>query len=307
MKQLSTLCDDLGLETQSYDSGLLIEGDCCSLLGCMEQGSLHAIVTDPPYGIKEYDVDQLAKRSSGQGGIWRIPPNFDGSRRMPLPRFTALTLADRMRIDEYFYYWGRLALRVMRPGGHLIIACNSFLSQVVYTALVRAGFEYRGEFVRLVMTLRGGDRPKNSEKEYSDVCTLPRSAFEPWGSFRKPIPNGMKVSDCLARYGTGGLRRSVNGSQLRDVIPSERTPKAERAIADHPSLKPQSFMRTIVRAALPLGTGVVLDPFMGAGSTVAAGIAVGYSVAGIERLSDYYGTAKTAVPKLARLPVRLFE
>src|SRR6266567_2772613 len=50
----------------------------------------------------------------------------------------------------------------------------------------------------------------------------------------------------------------------------------------HPSLKPQSFMRQIVRASLPLGEGVVLDPFTGGGSTIAAAIAVGYQSIGIE-------------------------
>lgn len=35
--------------------------------------SVHAIVTDPPYGVKEYEKDQLEKRSNGNGGIWRIP------------------------------------------------------------------------------------------------------------------------------------------------------------------------------------------------------------------------------------------
>ncbi len=27
---------------------------------------------------------------------------------------------------------------------------------------------------------RGGDRPKNAEKEYPEVCVTPRSAYEPW-------------------------------------------------------------------------------------------------------------------------------
>lgn len=38
---------------------------------------IHAIVTDPPYGVKEYDAEQLEKRSNGHGGIWRIPPCLD--------------------------------------------------------------------------------------------------------------------------------------------------------------------------------------------------------------------------------------
>jgi site-specific DNA-methyltransferase (adenine-specific) len=71
------------------------------------------------------------------------------------------------------------------------------------------------------------------------------------------MPPGMRVSDCLREFGTGGLRRKLDGVPFGDVIPSERTPQRERAISDHPSLKPQSFLRQVVYAALPLGKGVV--------------------------------------------------
>jgi site-specific DNA-methyltransferase (adenine-specific) len=113
----------------------------------------------------------------------------------------------------------------------------------------------------------------------------------------------MKVSDCLRKYGTGGLRR-VNANQpFSDVIVSERTPRRERDIANHPSLKPQSFLRQIVRASLPLGQGVIVDPFMGSGSTVAAADSQGLICIGIERHIDYFEMAKHAVPKLASLHV----
>ena len=52
-------------------------------LGKIPENSFHAIVTDPPYGVKEYDFDQLLKRANGNGGIWRIPPSFDGHTRAP--------------------------------------------------------------------------------------------------------------------------------------------------------------------------------------------------------------------------------
>ena len=84
-----------------------------------------------------------------------------------------------------------------------------------------------------------------------------------------------------------------------DVIPSERTPQRERAIAGHPSLKPQSFLRQVVCAALPLGIGVVADTFMGSGSTVAAAEAVGIPCVGVERHGEYYEMAQEAVPRLA--------
>ncbi|MEO8047300.1 MAG: DNA methyltransferase, partial [Nitrospirota bacterium] len=66
-----------------------------------------------------------------------------------------------------------------------------------------------------------------------------------------------------------------------------------------PSLKPQQFMRTLIRGVLPLGKGVVLDPFCGAGSTLAAAESVGYESIGIEKDAHYFEMAKKAIPRLA--------
>ncbi len=293
----------LALDYQSvqFRTSLVLHADCFEWMSRIPGDSLHAIVTDPPYGVKEYDFEQMAKRASGQGGIWRIPPSFDGSNRAPLPRFTALTPKERAMLQRFFYEWSRLAVRALLPGGHVFIASNAFLSQLLFAALVEGGLEFRGELIRLVRTLRGGDRPKNAEDEFSEVCSLPRGCYEPWGIFRKPLPPGMKISDCLRTYGTGGLRRISAEQPFSDVIVSERTPRRERDIADHPSLKPQSFLRQVVRAALPLGTGLILDPFMGSGSTVAAAEAQGLACIGIERFRDYFEVSQQAIPRLADL------
>jgi site-specific DNA-methyltransferase (adenine-specific) len=85
------------------------------------------------------------------------------------------------------------------------------------------------------------------------------------------------------------------------VIKSHPTRKEERAIAPHPSLKPQAFLRQIVRAALPLGEGVVLDPFAGSGSTLAAAEAVGYASVGVEMDEKYVAVARRAIGRLAGL------
>ncbi len=294
---LSTLA--LDYQSCAFKQSLILHADCFEWLGRIPENSLHAIVTDPPYGIKEYDFDQLEKRENGNGGIWRIPPAFDGNTRSPLPRFTALNDKERLAILRFFVEWGRAATHALRPGGHVFIAANTFLSQLVFTALVEGGLEYRGMIIRQVRTLRGGDRPKNAEEEFSDVCSLPRGCYEPWGLLRKPLPANLKVSDCLREYQTGGLLRKPDGNPFEDIITNERTPKRERAIANHPSLKPQSFLRQIVYAALPLGEGVLCDPFMGSGSTVAAAEALGLPCIGVERHVQYFELAKKAVPRLA--------
>jgi site-specific DNA-methyltransferase (adenine-specific) len=290
-----------GYVSEVIGRSLIIHVDCFEWLGSVKENSLHAIVTDPPYGVHEYNFDQLEKRKNGNGGVWRIPPSFDGHRRSPLPRFTAYNRKELEFIRRFFVEWAKVTVHALRPGGHVFIASNTFMSQLVFSSLVEGGLEFRGEVIRLVRTLRGGDRPKNAEEEFPGVSSLPRGSYEPWGILRKPLLRGMKVSDCLREFGTGGLRRRPDGLPFCDVIVSERTPQRERQIADHPSLKPQSFLRQIVHAALPLGEGIIADPFMGSGSTVAAAEAIGVRCVGVERYADYFKMARTVIPKLASI------
>lgn len=274
--------------------------DCLDWLSDQPESSIEAVVTDPPYGLKEYTHKEKTKLRNGNiGGIWRIPPKLDGSERSPLPRFTVLSQQELLVLTEFFTTWGKETIRVAVPGAHLCIATNPFLSDLLYAALRSAGWEKRGEVVRLVQTLKGGDRPKNAEEEFTGVTVMPRSAWEPWGIFRKPLDG--RVQDNLRRWKTGGLRRVSPDRPFTDVIASERTPKREREIASHPSLKPQRFMREIVSACLPLGVGRVLDPFMGGGATIAAAEAVGYDSIGIELDEQYFHVAEQAIPRLTTL------
>ncbi|MBM4116628.1 helix-turn-helix domain-containing protein, partial [bacterium] len=160
----------------SYD---LVRSDCFEWLAQRRPNSIHAIVTDPPYGLREYTQEEKAKLRSGKGGVWRIPPSLDGCERSPLPRFTVLGGKEKRQLGHFFLSWARAALRVLVPGGHVFIATNPLLSQIVYVALIEAGFEKRGEIIRLVQTLRGGDRPKNAHVEFEDVTVMPRSCWEP--------------------------------------------------------------------------------------------------------------------------------
>jgi DNA modification methylase len=281
----------------------LIHGDCFRWMEDRAANSIHAVVTDPPFGVLEYTRKELKKMRVGRGGVWRIPPEIGGSKRRPLPRFTVLSEDDIYILRRFFYDWAVLVSRVLVPGGHIFIAGNPLLSYIVADSIVRAGFERRGEIIRLVRTFRGGDRPKGAEEEYRDVCSMPRASYEPWGLYRKPFKG--TLSDNLTKWGTGGLRRNAEDIPFSDVIESTRTPEVERGIAPHPSLKPQAFIRQLVWAALPLGKGIVLDPFAGGGSTIAAAVAISYDSIGIEIDPKFYQIAEEAIPKLARIAVNM--
>ena len=277
----------------------LYHADCFDWLAGAKSNSVHAVVTDPPYGVVEYSEKELAKLRSGKGGVWRIPPSFDGHQRAPLPRFTVLSVADLKELHAFFHRLGTLLARVVVPGGNVVIASNPLLSHIVAGAMGEAGLEIRGYLARLTMTMRGGDRPKNAHQEFDGVSVMPRSQWEPWVVLRRPLVG--RVQDNLRTWKTGGFRRPSADKPFGDVIRSNPTTKAERAIAPHPSLKPQEFLRQVVMASLPLGEGIVLDPFAGSGSTLAAANAVGYNSIGIEADPKFVRLAADAIPRLGSL------
>jgi site-specific DNA-methyltransferase (adenine-specific) len=280
----------------------LFQGDCRDWLAEAPPNSIHAVVTDPPYGLVEYSEANQAKLRAGRGGIWRIAPKLGGHQRSPLPRFTVLEPSDHAALYEFFYGWGKVLFPALKPGAHVFIATNQLVSPTLYRALLDAGFERRGEIVRLVRTLRGGDRPKGAELEFPEVSAMPRACWEPWGLFRKPF--GGTLAANLRAYGTGALRRPALELPFCDVIDSRPATKAERKLAAHPSLKPQDFLRQLCRASLPLGYGRILDPFCGSGSTLAACEFLGAESIGIEADETYVRMAISAIPGLAALPSR---
>lgn len=279
----------------------IIPADCFDWLNQREPCSIHAVVTDPPYGLVEYTERQQSKLRNGRGGVWRIPPSFDGHKRAPLPRFTVLDEQDRRDLYQFFKRLGDALVRVTVPGANIVVASNPLLVHIVASSMAESGLEIRGHIARLTMTMRGGDRPKNAHKEFNGVSVMPRSMWEPWVVFRKPLDG--RVQDNLRKWKTGGFRRPSDSQPFGDVIRSNPTSRAERRIAPHPSLKPQEFLRHLVRAVLPLGQGIVLDPFAGSGSTLAAANAVGYQSIGLEKDAVYFQIATQAIPELSKFPL----
>ena len=226
-----------GRKSQIYNA------DCFEWLAQREPCSIHAVVTDPPYGLVEYTEKEQTKLRNGRGGVWRIPPSFDGHKRAPLPRFTVLDEEDRHDLYDFFKHFAASLARVAVPGANIVVASNPLLSHIVASAMSDGGLELRGYIVRLIMTMRGGDRPKNAHHEFDGVSVMPRSMWEPWVILRRPLDG--RVQDNLRKWQTGGFQRPSLNQPFGDVIRSNPTPKAQRNIAPHPSLKPQEFLRKL--------------------------------------------------------------
>jgi len=71
----------------------------------------------------------------------------------------------------------------------------------------------------------------------------------------------------------------------------------------HPTVKPTELMRYLCRLVTPPG-GVVLDPFMGSGSTGKAATLEGFGFIGIEREAEYVEIARARI-EAVQLPLEL--
>jgi len=214
---------------------------------------------------------QGARQTPGRSW-WRLAFAPD-HRREPAatrsPGFTILTDAQKNQLKLFFRDWGSLLMPALVPGAHVCVAGHPMLQPLVQVAMAEAGFEIRPALMRLYFSFRGRRPPQEWRTGIPEVCVTPKGAYEPWMLFRKPISE-RTVADNLRRWKTGGLRRLSWTARCPMPSPAGRTPDREAAISDHPCLKPQHFMRILVRALLPLGEGVLLDTFMGSGSTIAA-------------------------------------
>src|SRR5437667_10719589 len=98
------------------------QADCFEWLRRCPGHSVHAVCTDPPYGILEFIEKELAKLRAGRGGVWRLPPKVGSSRRDPLPRFTVLTEEQKQHLRDYFRDSDKVDLRALVPGPRVSVA-----------------------------------------------------------------------------------------------------------------------------------------------------------------------------------------
>ena len=89
---------------------------------------------------------------------------------------------------------------------------------------------------------------------------------------------------------TGGMQATADGSMLTGSGNERTTTRANI----HPTVKPTDLMRYLCRLVTPPG-GVVLDPFMGSGSTGKAAILEGFQFIGIEREAEYIEIASARI------------
>ena len=182
------------------------EGDCLDAMAEMPEGSVDAIVTDPPYGInfmgKEWDgpggmLGQIATGKERRGAF-----AYGGSHS----RGDADN--DNTKFQEWCLLWATQALRVLKPGGYLLAFGGTRTYHRLACGIEDAGFEVRD----CLAWAYGSGFPKshNLDGEWQGWGTALKPAYEPVILARKPLTGTVAAN--VQEYGTGAL--NIDGGRI---------------------------------------------------------------------------------------------
>lgn len=194
-------------------------GDCIEAMATMEAGSVSAIVTDPPYGIgfMGHEWDQQGEWGAMRSDSGSAATAFNGERHpaMEAGRYDRTGEASR-RFQSWCQAWGTEALRIAKPGTHLL----SFGSTRTYHRLA-AGLEDAGWEIRdtLVWGYASGypksrDIGKDLGEEWAGWGTTLKPAWEPIVLARAPLRG--TVAGNVNAHGTGALNIGATRMPLSD-------------------------------------------------------------------------------------------
>jgi DNA modification methylase len=152
---------------------------------------------------------------------------------------------------------------------------------------------------------RGGSEagrwPANLIHDGSDevVALFPQSAGQQ-GDVRGTEPSGVTngiYGEFAGRVASAA--RNDTGSAARFFYCAKAS-KKDRGDNNHPTVKPTDLMRYLCRLVTPAG-GLILDPFMGSGSTGRGAVLEAFDFIGIEREGPYFQIAQDRIN--AAMPV----
>lgn len=298
----------------------LINADCFEAFRTVEDNSVDAVITDPPYFLDRlgsgWDVAEM-KKTSAKAVVTSLPVGMKFDARQ-----------GRV-FQEFMVEVSRECARVLKPGGFFLAFSAPRLYHRLGVAVEDAGFEVRDMWawiytqnqVKAMSVARFVDPTRVSPEDLErldaelEVWKTPqvKSCVEPIVFAQKPkldaqgkpvtfLDNWLTHHVGLVNVRTGvGADGSMVTANVMTSGPIDaafdkaflvsKPTKAEKGETSHISVKPLALMEQLVTATVPEG-GLVLDPFNGSGSTGIAAVGVRRNYVGFELAPDYFEQAK---------------
>jgi site-specific DNA-methyltransferase (adenine-specific) len=282
----------------------LMQGDCLEKIKEIENKSVNLLLSDIPYGISLDDWDVLHKNTnSALLGSSPAQKGKSGFKRRGKP-INGWSQSDRnigLEYEQWCHTWSSLVYSKMKPGSSAFIFGARRTIHRVINAFENSGFllkdtlawkkgsaHHRAQRVSIVMERRGllEDAQKWAGWRLGNLAPI----WEPIAWFMKPYTIGGTITDNVLKNEVGALNLAdcqINGASPTNLLEFS----FERSeIRLHEAQKPIELIKYLIKLTTRKGQ-IILDPFMGSGTTGAACANTGRKFIGIELDQGYFDIA----------------
>src|SRR3989338_8780902 len=298
----------------------IICADAMKLLPQIESNSIDVVLTDPPYFLDKLDNGWNHKEVSNQSN-----------------QYTIKSLPAGMKFDREqgrrFYSWylevSKEVFRALKPGGFFFSFSSPRLYHRMASAIDDAGFEIRDAFMWLytqnqakamgvdhfIKKMNIDEKAKEKIREKLNGWKTPqiKSCFEPIAMAQKPadqtylnnmLKNEVGLFNTSVRIGDNMYPAnvftidSINELIDRAFLLPKPTKKEKGEYNDHKTVKPLAICEYLIKLTAFSKNAVILDPFVGSGTTAVAAKKLGKNYIGIDANEKYVKISEERIKEL---------
>ena len=291
----------------------VILGDAMKLLPTIENNTIDLVLTDPPYFLDKMDSNWDHEKVSStkyQHAVKSLPPGMKFDREQG------------KKFYSWFYKVAKELLRILKPGGFFYSFSSPRLYHRLACAVDDAGFLIRDCFIWLytqnqvkAMTLNHfidklsiDNESKKKLKEKLDGWKTPqiKSCFEPIimaqkqhdGTFlQNIIKHEVGLFNTRIKIGKNMFPSNVLSiDEIEEIIDKyfllpKPTKKEKGEYNTHRTVKPLAICQYLIQLSTFSKNAIVLDPFIGSGTTAVAAKKLGRRFIGFDSNKEYVSIA----------------
>lgn len=284
----------------------LLNVDCRVGISTLEPNSIHLCLSDIPYGINLDEWDVL-HNNTNSALLGQSPAQIgkSGFKRRGKP-INGWNEADKKAGKEYENWcstWTDPLFPVMKKGASIFLFCARRTMHHVINAMEGSGFLLRDVLAwkkpvahhraqRLSGVLEGRELAEQAKKWEGWRLGNLSPVYEPIAWFFKPYE--YTITDNVLENEVGALNidnNLINGERPSNIL-DLWFEKGEKEY--HEAQKPISLLKFLIKLTTR-ENHVVLDPFMGSGSTCVAAKAINRKYIGMELDGKYFDIAKMRI------------
>ena len=291
---------------------MIYNEDCIEGLIDVETNSVDARVTDPPYNYEfvghKWDHDEINRRmervKNSNTLVKHIPYGSGLAGGVRNTRWYEKNAQNIIDYRDWTEKWAQEVFRVMKPGAYIMVFNSTRTIAHVQVALESVGFYARD----IIVWKKNSGIPKgiNLSKKLQKEGVAGAEKWEGWHSalrneweaialLQKPLEDN--YPNTVQKWGVGVMKTINKDGSFQSNILNDIPREVKEDFNVHCTVKPVNLIERLIGMIVPepRSDKIVLDPFMGSGTTAVAAVNLGVGYLGFEVVKDYVAIANNRV------------